>query len=283
MEISLLELKEKELEIAEKVKAYLAFPEKHQKNLERIRRLRLIDDTFARVVFKDEKCTLLLLTILLGRKDLVIKSLTTQMDLKNLMGHSSIIDIVVETGDGDLFAVEVQRRDEGHLVERAEYEGGLLVANFLPSGFEYKDIKKTYIIYICEKDPFGYGEAIYYLERHLRGHGVISTKSPECLFVNGEYRGKDPQGLLMEDFFFTEPEKMHYDVLRKRAGYFKEENGGINTMCAIMEEVRDEEKASVVIRSYKYGDSLQKIADITELSVVKVQQILQKAGVEVKA
>ena len=57
-------------------------------NLERIQRLRLIDDDFMRVVFKDKDCCQLLLEVILDRKDFEIVTLETQKDLKNLHGKS---------------------------------------------------------------------------------------------------------------------------------------------------------------------------------------------------
>ena len=63
--------------------------------------------------------------------------------------------------------------------------------------------------------------------------------------VPGAYRGSDALGLLMQDFFCSDPAKMHYPELARRADYFKHENKGVKAMCEIMQQLQDESKAEV--------------------------------------
>jgi len=57
------------------------------------------------------------------------------------------------------------------------------------------------------------------------------------LYVNGEYRGNDDMGKLMEDFNNPEPESMNYEVIKMRSIYLKEEEKGVAGMCAFSEEL----------------------------------------------
>ena len=50
----------------------LELQQKHERNLELIRRLRLIDDDFMEKVFEDKACAELLLRIILERDDLTV-------------------------------------------------------------------------------------------------------------------------------------------------------------------------------------------------------------------
>ena len=61
---------------------------------------------------------------------------------------------------------------------------------------------------------------------------------PSC--VNGEVRDATPLGRLMHDFFCQDAEDMHYEELKKRASFFKEEEGGRGKMCKIMDEIWQE-------------------------------------------
>ena len=63
------------------------------------------------------------------------------------------------------------------------------------------------------------------------------------LFVNGEFRDSSPLGLLMQDFFCTEPEDMYYAPLRERVRYFKEDEKGVKIMSSASEELREEGRA----------------------------------------
>ena len=44
----------------------------------------------------------------------------------------------------------------------------------------------------------------------------------------------------MHDFFCQDAEDMHYEELKKRASFFKEEEGGRGKMCKIMDEIWQE-------------------------------------------
>ena len=46
--------------------------------------------------------------------------------------------------------------------------------------------------------------------------------------------------MLMHDFFCQDAEDMHYEELKKRASFFKEEEGGRGKMCKIMDEIWQE-------------------------------------------
>ena len=72
----------------------------YQKNLERIKRLRLLDDDFFNVCFNnDTECTQFLLRILLERDDLKVINATAQHSIKNLEGHSVILDVFITEND----------------------------------------------------------------------------------------------------------------------------------------------------------------------------------------
>lgn len=60
------------------------------------------------------------------------------------------------------------------------------------------------------------------------------------IYVNGKYRGNDEIGKLMHDFSCTNPDDMNYEVLAKKARYFKQDEKGVAAMCKIMEDMRNE-------------------------------------------
>ena len=57
--------------------------------------LRLIDDDFMRIIFKNQDCIQLLLDIILGEHVEIIEN-DSQYDLKNLLGRSLTIDVLVK-------------------------------------------------------------------------------------------------------------------------------------------------------------------------------------------
>ena len=86
---------------------------KHEEDLQRIRNFRLLDDDFMSKVFEDKTCAEILLRIILQRKDLKVKYVHVQQEIKNLQGRSIRLDILAEDTSGKLYNVEVQRSDKG--------------------------------------------------------------------------------------------------------------------------------------------------------------------------
>ena len=65
--------------------------QKRRQDLERLRRLRPIDDDFMRCLFKDNvPLAQLVLRIITGKPDLIITACQTQKDMKRLAGARSI-------------------------------------------------------------------------------------------------------------------------------------------------------------------------------------------------
>ncbi len=62
------------------------------------------------------------------------------------------------------FNVEMQSTDTRELPERARYYQSTIDVDCLKSGQQYKDLKDTYIIFICIEDIFGQGLAKYSFE-----------------------------------------------------------------------------------------------------------------------
>lgn len=71
---------------------FIRQPDKqHQKDLQRLQRLRPIDDDFMRCLFKDNiPLVEFVLRIIINRQDLVIIDCETQKDMKRLAGARSI-------------------------------------------------------------------------------------------------------------------------------------------------------------------------------------------------
>ena len=96
----------------------------HQQDLERLKSLRYIDDDFMTVCLADNyEGVELILRIVLGREDIIIKSVRTQELLKNLQGRSAILDVHAIDSTKREFDVEIQRSDAGAGAKRARQIG----------------------------------------------------------------------------------------------------------------------------------------------------------------
>jgi len=253
----------------------------HQQDLERLKSLCYMDDDFMTVCLADNfEGVELILQIVLGKKDIKIKSVRTQEVLKNLQGRSATLDVHAVDNDNKELDVEIQRRDAGAGAKRARHNSSLLDAHILKSGEETEDIPDSYVIFITENDVMKGNQPIYPVERYVTigENKVLFGDGSHILYVNGKYRGNDEVGKLMHDFSCTNPDDMNYEALAKKARYFKQDEKGVATMCKIMEDMRNEtalrNAKEIAIRMIKADKmSLQDIADYTELSLETVKEL----------
>ncbi|MCI8787445.1 MAG: hypothetical protein HFI84_12515 [Eubacterium sp.] len=253
----------------------------HRQDLERLKSLRYMDDDFMSVCLADNlEGVELILRIVLGRKDIKIKSVRTQEPMKNLQGRSAILDVhAIDSADKE-FDVEIQRKDTGAGAKRARHNSSLLDAHILKTGDDTEDIPDSYVIFITENDVMKGNQPIYPVERYITigENKVLFGDGSHILYVNGKYRGNDEIGKLMHDFSCTNPEDMNYELLAAKARYFKQDEKGVAAMCKIMEDMRNEavqnKAKKTAIHLIKLGKmSLEEIAEATELSLDTVKEL----------
>ena len=261
----------------------------HEQDLERLKSLRYMDDDFMTVCLADNfEGVELILRIVLGQKDITVKSVRTQEPMKNLQGRSAILDVHAVDSTKKEFDVEIQRKDAGAGAKRARHNSSLLDAHILKSGDDTEDIPDSYVIFITENDVMQGDQPIYPVERYVTigKKKVLFGDGSHIIYVNGKYRGNDEIGKLMHDFSCTNPEDMNYEVLAKKARYFKQDEKGVATMCKIMEDMRNEaaqqaeqnKAKKMAIRMIKAGKmSLEDIADYTELSLETIKELASQS------
>lgn len=177
------------------------------------------------------------------RDDLTVVDVSTQDDLKNLWGRSVRLDILATDSAGVLYNIEVQRADKSASRKRARYNSSLLNSNVTIPREDYDVLKETHVIFIAEKDYLGKGLPLYHVERIIQETGELFGDDEHILYVNGQYRGDDPVGKMMHDFFCRNPEDINNKVLAQNVRYYKEDEKGVETMCRISEELWNEGRA----------------------------------------
>lgn len=109
----------------------------------------------------------------------------------------------------------------------------------------------------------------------IREDDVQFNDGEHIIYVNGSIRTKDTDlGKLMSDFFCTDTKDMCYKELSDRVRQYKETDKGVESMCEIWDEVRNEariENAKAMIKSGKL--SLEDIATYSGLPIEKVREL----------
>ena len=209
----------------------------NEQALEYIRNIRLIDDSFFEVFFKgDPKYIEVVIHEIfkqLGHPLVKIQEVSVQEDLNALDKRTVRLDALATDEEGNLINIEVQRSVSSVLTKRARYHSALLDANSLERSAGFDALAETYVIFITEKDYRGKGLPAYQVERLYLEDKTPFGDGTHIIFVNGEYRGDDAIGNLMNDFFCTGADQMKNEVLADRMTFFKETAEGQRELSGI--------------------------------------------------
>ena len=199
------------------------------------------DDLMSRVFDKNIEATELLLRIILERKIKVI-SVIGQEEMKSAAvgGRNITLDVHALDENGEKMDIEVQGNSEGAHIRRARYHSSVLDSRMLKEGQEFKEIKDSYVIFIYKRDKVQEGLPLYHIDRYVRETGKLFEDGSHIIYVNGNYKGDDEIGYLMQDFHQTDPDNMHYKELSQGVRHFKEVEEGRDTMCEAVQEYAKE-------------------------------------------
>lgn len=258
--------------------------DKRQKDLQRLRGMRPIDDDFMRCMFRDNiPLVQMVLRIIMEKPDLIITDCQTQKDMKRLAGARSIcLDAYGTDSTGKKYDIEIQRADKGADPHRARYHSSVLDIENLDAGQDFRKLPDTFTIFITEADFWGEGKPFYLIQRMNATTGKPFGDGAYILYVNGEYRGNSAIGVLMHDFNCTTASEMKLELMAERTRYLKENPKGVEEMCKIIEEMREEERAEgrAEGRTETLLDTIRNLMDSMSLSAEQAMAAMKIPGDE---
>ena len=206
--------------------------------LAELEQMRLMDDTFmSKCLENAPECIELILQVILGKKDLKVVKSQTEYPIKSLQGRGVRFDVFARDSEGREYDIEIQRADKGAEPKRARYNSALMDANALKSGEDFAKLRDTYVIFITENDVMGGGKEIYEIDRTIRQmRGKKFGDGTHIIYVNGATRSETKIGKLVHDLRCRDAAEMHFEVLKKRVGQFKNSEEGRRVMCKAVEE-----------------------------------------------
>ena len=249
-----------------------------EESLLMLERLRPMDDTFMRVLFRDVHIAEIVLRIIMNKEDLHITDCRTQEDMKRLGGARSIcLDALATDDEGRKYDIEVQRAAGGAKPKRARYHAAVMDIEFLDAADDFEKLPESYVIFITEKDVIGDGKAIHIYERRDEETGMPLDDGQHILYINGAYQGEEPIGRLMHDFRCSAAEDMLIPELAERTRYLKENEEGSKVMCQLMEDRIYRRNVRVAEAMLEMGtNTLEQIAQIAELPLETVRELAEK-------
>lgn len=125
--------------------------------------LDLVDDYMFDVVTENLESCKLILELAMGIHIKEIRWRENQKVIHNRPGkRGARLDFYVETEEGTVYDVEMQKRKRGNIPKRTRFYQSLIDAPMLKSGEESFDrLKPSVIVVICGFDLYGYGQYRY--------------------------------------------------------------------------------------------------------------------------
>lgn len=119
--------------------------------------LTLMNDFLFSVVMRQEQfCKPLLEYILKVRiKKIVYINEQESIEAGAHDAKSVRLDVYIEDGEGTVYDLEVQTTDKRNLGRRMRYYQSMIDIRALEKGQDYRRLKKSFVIFICNYDPYG--------------------------------------------------------------------------------------------------------------------------------
>lgn len=133
----------------------------------RVRDFRPIDDVFFETLADNTEVCQEMLRTILEDKTLVVEAVTVQSSLRNLYGRSVRLDTLCILQGGVRCNIEVQRADSDDHLRRVRYNAAAILTRHTETGERFENIPMVIVVYISERDFFGYGKTIYHIDKMI--------------------------------------------------------------------------------------------------------------------
>lgn len=174
-------------------------------------KLQIKDDFMFSIIMRNPKFCKPFLERILGIKISRIEYPKSQETIDISTDAKSVrLDIYVEDGKETVYNIEMQTTENRNIPKRARYDQGMIDLNILEKGDNYKDLKRSFVIFVCTFDLFGEGRYIYTFENRciqnldlgfgddttkiiLNTKGTMDDVTPELKKLLDFIDGKEPE------------------------------------------------------------------------------------------
>lgn len=209
------------------------------KTPEEIKALRLMDETFMSLVFQDLSCAQFLIRAILNKEDLVVTQAQLRILTKTEEEHPLRLDFAAHDPDGKQYLIGVQRGDPGDPMMWARYSSALLDCSVPDPGDDLEQLPENKSIFLMEDDYFERKLPVYHVERRVQELSTPFGDGLQILYVNGQYRGDDPIGSIMHDFFCADPAEMKVPLLAQAVAKYKNTEEGMDQVRRFLDELEE--------------------------------------------
>ena len=155
---------------------------------------------FAAVMSDEEQCRHLL-ELVLNTKILTIHVVTEKSITYHPEYHGVRLDVMAEEeGTRRRFNVEMQVKTEIALAKRSRYYHAQMDMDALLAGESYDQLADTYVIFICDFDPFGNRLYRYTIENRIQETGKALNDGSQTIILSTKGKNKSEVPIELVNF-----------------------------------------------------------------------------------
>ena len=259
------------------------------------------DFIFCRVLEKNLDVAKEILELLLDIQIDRVELSSAQKNCKtDYLSKGARFDVYVKDGTGRCFDIEIQTSHLKDLPKRARYYQGVMDVDNLMAGEDYKDLKDSYVIFLCMGDPFGLGLPVYTIRNRIdEAPSELINDGRLSVFYNAKLYVKMKSQKLQAFFGYLSRQKSDSDLtdrlieLVDRLKLSPQERKNYMTLSEMIQENREEgwaegrEEGRTEVRLETAKNmlmnniSLEMIAKCTRLSLEQVRALKKEVCVTV--
>ena len=146
------------------------------------------DFMFGKVLVNNPEICRRLLEVLLEIKIKAVSFPERQKTIEILSDGKGIrLDVYVDDENGTVYNIEMQTKVKKELPKRSRYYQGMIDMNLIERGAKYKELKLSFVIFICLQDPFGHHLPVYRFENIcVQNRDILLKDEAIKVFINAD-------------------------------------------------------------------------------------------------
>lgn len=171
--------------------------------------------------------------------------------------RSVILDAFCKLGNGEYCNIEVQKTDNDNHPKRVRYNASCITANNTRVKAKFIEVPDVTMVYISTFDIFEMGKTIYHCETTIWGTDKPVENGLKEIYVNTAINDGSTIAELMACFMQEQVNNQKFPLFSERVWYFKNDEGGVETMCKIVDDYVNEVSVENLRNLFNNGGSLE--------------------------
>ncbi len=206
-------------------------------------------------------------------------------------GKGVRLDVYVEDDAKTVYDIEMQPTMKKNLPKRSRYYQGMIDLNLIERGANYKELRKSFVIFICLSDPFDKDLHIYTFENQCREcPGLLLGDETTKVFINAAGTADDVSEEMKAFLDYLQGKGTKSDFTRRIDDEVNKarthEEWKVEYMSLFLrdqemreegeEKGREETRRTMILNMLKENDPIDKICRIAECDEAYVNEILSE-------